>query len=285
MKLHRLEAPDNGSAGGGGAPAPSPPAPPPPAPASWYGDLPADAPQDFRDWVGNKNFKDAPAALLSAFNFEKLMGADKAGRTVLWPKDEADKDGWAAINAKLGVPGKPEEYGLAAAQGEDANFVTEAAKWMHARGIPKAAAAGLIDDMRKYGKQLMDQAMTTSQAESQAALDALHTKWGTAKDQNTAQAKRFAGELGLSAEDMSAIEGAIGTAKFMEMMHAGGTKLGEIGGQGNGAGSGGFGITQAAAREQLDAARAKRAKGEMSERDWHEIDGKLGPIAYPSAAA
>lgn len=283
MNKHRFEAPAGDPAGGGGGNPPAPPAPPAPPSAPWHGDFAADAPADFREWVGNKAFKDPQAALLSQFNLEKLVGAEKAQRTVIWPKDENDKEAHAALRAKLGVPEKAEDYGLAPGEGENAAFVAEASKWMHELGIPKAAATGLMEKLRTFGKQTMDEAHTAAETASKAELAALDKEWGQAAAENKALAKRFAGELGLSAEDMSAIEGALGTAKFMKMFHAGGVKLGEHGKTTGDPSNQRFGITQAQAKEKLEAKRADRAAGKISEADWLEASAQLAPIAYPSA--
>ncbi len=248
--------------------------------APWFGEFKADAAPDFKEWVTNKNFADPQTALYSAFNQEKLIGADKAGRTLILPKDDKDTAGITAMRAKLGVPEKPEGYELKPASGdEDAELVANASKWFHARGIPKAAAAGLMEDLRKYGAEIRTKAENDAKAAGDAELKALDAEWGTAAAANKELAKRFVRELGIQEADMNAIESVLGTAKFMKMFHAGGTKLGEHKAANSDGGGNNFGYTKEQAREKLEEARTKRSKGEISDADWFETMNKLSPIA------
>jgi hypothetical protein len=276
MTLHRHDtrkfAPDPGPGGGGGGGTPAP----------WFSPA-ADAPQDFKDWVGTKNFPDAGAALLSGFNAEKLLGPDK-DRLVTWPKDDKDADAWKGIHAKLGVPEKAEDYGLAAVEGEDATFASSFAALAHANKLPKAAAASMLNSIREMAKKAGETAEAAAQTKSQAEMTQLETEWGTAATANKELARRFAGELGATAEQMGAIEAAIGTAAFMKLFHKGGTKLGEQRAV-PGDGKGGFGITQADARAQLNQARADRVAGKINETDFHALMSRLGPIAEPGTSA
>lgn len=270
-RLETAEGDGGGGGGGGGAPGPAPTTP-------WHGEFAADAPQDFKDWVANKGFKDPQSALYSAFNQEKLIGAEKAGRTVLWPKDENDKDGWKSIYSKLGVPGKPEEYGLAAGKDDDANLVSAFATALHANNIPKAAAAGLFSSMQQTLKDMAEAQSLEAQQKSKTEMEALDKEWGTAAAGNKELARRFARELGITAEQMNAVENALGTATFMKMFHAGGAKLGELKGE-PGGGGGQFGYTRDQARAKLDAARIERSEGKISAEQWQKLFDELAPIA------
>lgn len=277
MNLHaRKQMPEGDGGGGGGDGAAKP----------WHGEFKADAPADFKEWVANKAFADPQAALYSQFNQEKLLGADRAGRTVVLPKDDKDVEGTKALREKLGVPAKPEDYGLTVQEGDKPEVVAKVAGFMHKHGIPKSAAQGLLADIRAENIAIRKAQETEAATKAQGELTALHTEWGTAKDANTALAKRFAGELGLNEADMTTMESALGTAKFMRMMHAGGTKLGEHGTvPRDDKGGGGFGYTQAQAKEQLEAGRVKRSEGKMGEQEWLDLSNSLSPIAYPQKAA
>jgi hypothetical protein len=271
MNLHtrkQMAEGDGGGGGGGGNP-----------PAFTYSD-------SHKEYVTTKGWKAVDDVITSNKNLETLLGADKAGRAVVWPKDESDKDGWKAIHGKLGVPEKPEGYGFAAADANDKNavaFLSKASGWFHELGVPKAAATGLFERLTAYDKELKSAAQAEAKTKGDAELAALDTEWGTASAANKEAAKRFVRELGITEEQMSAIEGALGTATFMKMFHAGGKKLGEHGSGGKGEGGGG--ITREDAKTRLEEARAKRSKGEMSEADWFEMNGRLGPIAYPDEKA
>lgn len=261
----RKQMPEGEGGGGGGAP------------AFAYGDA-------HKDYVTTKGWTSTDAVIESNKNLEALLGADKAGRGVIWPKDDQDADGWKGIHAKLGVPDVAEGYGLTAADGEDAAFAKEFSGWALANKVPKGAAVGMLNSLREFAKKLGESAAAERETQSKADMDALNVEWGAAATANKELSRRFAGELGLDANDMGAIESALGTAKFMRMMHKGGSKLGE---QKNvpGEGGGGFGVTQADARARLDQARADRNADKISQADYLAIQDKYGPIANPAKAA
>jgi hypothetical protein len=253
-------------AGGGGTP-----------PAPWFADT-------NKDFVATKGWKTGDDAISAVQNLEKLVGADKAGRAVIWPKDENDKDGWKAIQTKLGVPEDAKGYELKPGESDgDAKLIERASGWFHARGIPKGAAQGLLEDIRKYGAEITAEAETASKHQGEQELAALKTEWGTAYDGKVEGARRFAQTLGINAEQMSKIESVLGTASFMKMFDAGGKKLGEAGGAGRTENTGG-GMTQMQARERLEEARQKRSDGKMTQEDWFALSAQLNPIAYPQAA-
>ncbi len=70
-------------------------------PASWY--------EGFKDtslkgWLANKHYE-SPEVLVSAhWSLEKLMGHDRAGRTVVVPGETATPEERATFLAKLGRP-------------------------------------------------------------------------------------------------------------------------------------------------------------------------------------
>jgi hypothetical protein len=101
-------------------PAGQPPASEPPAQSAsndaWYATLVQN--DDIKNWAANKNFKDAGAALESSYNLEKLIGFEKAGRTLVLPKDDAPVEEQRAFWQKLGAPEKAEDYKLPIPEGE-----------------------------------------------------------------------------------------------------------------------------------------------------------------------
>ena len=99
--------------------------------AAWYGDA-------HKDIVGAKQWQDPDSVIESYVNLEKLFGADKAGRTIVIPKDENDQEGLKAFRAKIGVPEAPEAYELG-----DTNFAKAASSWFLETGVPKSAAQAL----------------------------------------------------------------------------------------------------------------------------------------------
>ena len=54
-----------------------------------------------KTFVESKGFKDPESLVTSYANMEKLLGADRAGRTVVLPKDANDAEGLKAFRAKM----------------------------------------------------------------------------------------------------------------------------------------------------------------------------------------
>ena len=74
-------------------------------PTAWHGD-------SHKDFVAGKGWKTGDDAITGYQNLEKLIGAEKAGRSVVLPKDENDVEGNKAFRAKLGVPEKVDGYAI-----------------------------------------------------------------------------------------------------------------------------------------------------------------------------
>lgn len=259
-------------------PPPNPnPAPPPPA-AEWF------SPEQ-KDYVGNKGWK-APAEAIGAYqNLETLLGAEKAGRTVVLPKDDKDADGIKAFRAKLGVPEKAEDYQLPVPQGADGNFAKTAAGWMHELGVPLKQAQALTEKWNGFFAKVLADKAASDEATSKAAVADLQKEWGAKFEENGEMGRRFAKELGVSADELNAIESALGTARMLKLFHGGGVKLGEPGAITD-AQKGGFTAAgQKAAQEQIAAIRQQRIAGTLSQKDFDEQMSKLGPVAYPGERA
>jgi hypothetical protein len=262
-----------GGGGGGGGPAGGG--------APWYGQLPADAPKEFTEWLGAKGFKDPHSALTSAWNTEKLVGAP-ADQIIRLPKAD-DKAGWDGVWGRLGRPEKPEGYELPLPQGDDGAFAKTAAGWFHANGVPKAAAQAIAKQWNDHISKLVEDGRKADEQKANQALEALKGEWGNEFDKRSEFGRRglkaYGEKAGLDANDLTALEQSIGTAKMLKLFHQMGETTGEHG-FGSGPGGGGPGnVSPAQARTQLDEARAQRIEGKLSEKQWLEISERLGPIA------
>lgn len=211
-----------GADGGAGAGAGSTP------PAGWY------TGEKHKGLVELKGWHDQDAVLDSYAGLEKLMGADKAGRGVIWPKDESDAEGWKTINAKLGVPESADKYSLPLPEGDDGAFAKAISPKLLELGISTRQAEGLAKFWNEYNAT-QGQTIDGQSAEMVKTQKAeLATEWGAAHDQNLAIAKRGAAALGYSADVIDALEQSVGYAAVMKAMLTAGQKLGEdkfVGGQ------------------------------------------------------
>lgn len=203
---------------GGAAPAnPAPAAPTAPAAhgISW---LAPDADPEIVGHVQNKAWKDPADAIKGHRELEKLLGADRAGRTVVLPKDDATDIERSAFFEKLGRPKSADDYGLQALPGADQEFAKAAAATFHANGFTKAQADGLM----KWYNEAGQAAQAAQQAQEQAALEAEHkaleADWGTGPDAvaRKEMARRAFGKLGLDEASVDALEKVVGFSKVMK---------------------------------------------------------------------
>ncbi len=263
---------------------------PPPA---WYGDT-------HKDYVGAKGWKTADDVITSNQNLEKLLGADKAGRTVVLPKDDADADGIKAFRAKLGVPEKVDGYALPAKFKDalkDDKLVPHVAAAALKHGIPAKAFEGFLGDVLEQAGVLGKAADDEADNNATAALDALKAKHGDQYDAKVELGRRLIGQAftdadgkplageALTAKVDALMRGQFTAADAIGMFIALGEKVGEPG-VGGGQNLGGRGsMTQEAAKAALDELRTKRLENKISEADYLAENERLGKLAYPGMRA
>lgn len=255
-------APNGGGApGGGGAPA-----------ASWFGDA-------HKDYVTGKGFKSADDALVSLQNAEKLIGAERAGRTLIRPKDEKDVEGIKAWRAGIGVPDKVDDYGLPVPDGQDASFAKAASGWFHEIGVPKDMAQKIATKWNDHIAQVLKDTDTQLQAESTKQLDVLKGEWGNDFDKKAEEARRFMKAAGWDDAKVKRYESTFGTADMLKTFQSLGTKLGEAGFI-KGDASGGGGMTKQQALDKIAQLNADRVSGKIKQEDFLKQMDQLGPIAH-----
>ncbi|MCB9943402.1 MAG: hypothetical protein H6851_07255 [Geminicoccaceae bacterium] len=104
-----------------------------------------------REWLGKAGHKDIAAVVRGYRSLETFLGADKAGRGLVRPADEADAEAWDEFYKALGRPDDPAGYGLAEREGADPEFSAAAAKAMHEAGLTPAQANALTDWFNGHG--------------------------------------------------------------------------------------------------------------------------------------
>jgi hypothetical protein len=300
---------EGGEGGGGGAAAPASapaaqataaaPAPAPAAPAA------APAPAVQHPWLQTpdtnliglaqtKGWQTAADAVKSYHELEKMVGADRAGRTVTIPTDENDKAGWEQVFNRLGRPATAEAYQLPVPQGADPSFARAAQTKFHELGLSE-----------KTGKALAEwwNAQATSQAEAQAIAaqnalavehQALEKDWGTGADATARRelARRAAVQLGLDEQSMDALEKVTGYSKVLKALAKVGDMMREHGAEGmSSTNVGSFGMTPEGAKARksqlmADKEWAKKAMDPKST-EWAELkklDGIISAAADRQAA-
>jgi hypothetical protein len=293
LKLNRrLQTPegDKGGGGGGGADAAAQAAAAAAAAAAAGGGNGGAAPPWFgteanKALVESKGFKTVDDVFTWGQNAEKLIGADRAGRTVVLPKDDKDLEGIKTFREKIGVPAKAEDYGLPVPDGQDAAFSKTASTWMHEAGIPKAAAVALTTKWNEHIQKVIADSDAAIKADSDKQLTTLKGEWGGEFDANSEHARRFATSIGWDKAKIDRYEQAFGTATMLKDFFAMGKKIGEAGfTQGDGHG-GGHGMTPAQAQTRIDEIRSQRLADKITQKDFLAEMDKLGPIAAKAQAA
>jgi hypothetical protein len=229
----------------------------------------------------------AAAAAKAQREAEKLIGAapDKIIRLPNDPKDEA---GMRAVYERLGAPKEAKDYDFSAIKKSDGTPADQAMLDLvraqaHTLGISKDAAARLAETMVKdqetratAAKAEYDGKLVTERAE-------LDKNWGTNKEANMFIAKRAATALGVTADDVAALEKVVGYKRVMDMFLAVGQKIGEDKFIANPApgGSGVMTVEQAVARkgELMDDKAWQKRYFDGGSAEKNEMAGLMALIA------
>lgn len=241
----------------------------PPA-AGWFDSI---KDGEVKSWLANKNYPDAESAMKAHWGLERLMGADKAGRTVMLPKDDNDTDGWMSVMKKLGVPDSPDGYKLPVPkEGGDEAFAKAASEAFLKNGVPARTAVAMTNWLNDWIAEQMKANEQAESAASQQAMQGLEKEWGAefAGKKELAQRgyREFAKQFGL--DDKATLERAesvFGSANLTKFFAG----LGALNGESKFAGSdlgGSFSMTKVDAQKEIDQLTADRTAGKITEYDW-----------------
>lgn len=184
--------------------------------------------QDLRVWAEGKHFPSPEQAVKTAYNLEKLMGADKAGRTVTMLGEDSTPEQRNEFFNKLGRPGKAEEYSFTLEEGNGDTARLEAMRGKaHELGITDAQFSGLAQaDLEYLGG--LSQGMSDDNAAKAADAEAqLKKDWGAAYDQKVAGIDVAAVKLGMSTEQLDGLRNAMGPVEAMKFVDGLNTKMGD----------------------------------------------------------
>jgi hypothetical protein len=220
------------------------------APAPWYGGLP----DEVRGFVENKGWKGPEDVVSGYMNLEKFLGADKAGRGLVLPKDD-NPDEWGQIYDKLGRPKSPDDYKVSAPPGDTGEFAKMAAGKFHELGLTAKQAEALSGWYNQQSESMLQSQQEAVMNNSEAELRALQQEWGPKFDENIAAGQRAAREFGIDADILDKVEGAVGTKAMIDFFSQVGKLIGEdkfVGGDGGNR----FGVSPEAARSRISQLKA-----------------------------
>jgi hypothetical protein len=163
-----------------------------------------------KEWAATKGWKSPESAVQSAWHLEKLMGADKAGRGVIWPKDENDVDGWKAVYTKLGRPETPEGYDVKLPEGSDDTYLKSILPALHEAGVPKSKMQKILETHEAFAAKYQEQQENEWAEASNKQFESLQKEWGNDFERNSEMARRATRMAGISKEQAEAIEKVLG---------------------------------------------------------------------------
>lgn len=196
----------------------APPAGTPPPGAPPNGDPPPDTPPtedkskgtwfegfknpELKSWMVSQNngIPDAEGAALKAWNLERLLGADKAGRGIIIPKPEATEAEWADFYRRVGVPDKPEGYTLpkdmdskaAEALTKDP-MLAKFQAYAHSINMPPQFFGKIMSWFAKESATMLDTRDAEYERQAEADVVALKQEWpGDQYAQNVEHGRRAA---------------------------------------------------------------------------------------------
>ena len=192
------------------APAATPPANPPAGtPPAWVGDN-----ADLQQFAAKKGWADPASAIESYKQLETLLGKEK----LPLPANDDDKEGWDRVYKALGRPEKPEDYGIKGAEGDDPKVTESLSKAMHELGFTTKQASGIQKAFDGVVGDILAAKTVQDEQKLTQEVGAVKSEWGAQYTENVAIAKRGADTFGLSLDEVTAIEGALGHKRLMGVL-------------------------------------------------------------------
>ena len=184
---------------------------------------------DTRSWAESKGLQNGTIdnVLGSYPNLEKLMGADKAGRTVTMLGDDATPEQRNEFYGKLGRPDSADGYTFKLNEGADTARLDSMRDKAHNLGITDAQFSGLAEADMEYLNTLNqtndnEAAISRADAELQLKKD-----WGAAYELKVAGIDVAAQKLGFSNEHLLGLHKALGPVEAMKFVDGLNSKMGD----------------------------------------------------------
>ena len=214
-------------------------------------------PEEVRGTIQTKGWQSPADVIQSYTNLEKLLGADKAGRGVVLPKEDADASEWNQVYDKLGRPKSPADYKLPVPEGETGQFAEVAAGKFHELGLTAKQAQGLAEWYNAQAQEMQSSQFNQLAQNSEQEMSSLQQEWGKEYDANIEAARRATRQFGLEAPTLEKIENAIGTKEMLQLFAKIGKGVGEDSFV-DGSRSTGFGMSPEAARVRIGQLKGDR---------------------------
>ena len=184
-----------------------------------------------KDWARAKGLQNGSFenVLGSYHNLERMVGADKAGRTVTMLGDEASAEDTAAFYNKLGRPEKAAGYSveLPVSAGGDSSRMDLMRNKAHELGITDKQFKGLVEADDAYISALTTDTAANEASNTALAVATLQKEWGAAYDQKGAGIDAAAGKLGMTSAQLNGLRVSMGSVDAMKFVDGLNTKIGD----------------------------------------------------------
>lgn len=97
-----------------------------------------------------------------------------------------DKEGWAAVYAKMGRPETAEGYELPVPEGDTGEFAKAASQWLYDAGLSKQQAQALIASYNAHGAAQMEAHQAAIAQQVEKDMTSMKQSWGADFDANSA---------------------------------------------------------------------------------------------------
>jgi len=200
-----------------------------------------------RGFVQNKAWKNETEMLRSYRELEKFRGAPPE-RLLKLPEKEDDPE-WNGVWNRLGKPEKADDYKIEVG---DPEYAAHLKNVMFENNMTKAQAEKFIARDNEYRAARAEKEEKAWAAQSEADVLALKDQWGAGFDAQTEMGRRFAKTVGITKEQLGALEGALGTKGLLEFMAKAGSMLAEADVPAGASSSGSMGMTPTMAKAKIE---------------------------------
>ncbi len=185
--------------------------------------------ESLRTYAEGKGFHRAgfEGVVKSYSHLEKIMSADKAGRTVVLLGDDPTPEEVDGFYSRLGRPQDPKGYEIKAPEGDDGKFAEWAAGTFHAAGLSQKQAVQVVEAWEQYAGGVREEQATQAHVSAVDAEAALKKEWGAAYDANVKAVNQAAAGLGMTDEQLSGLRSAMGPVEAMKFVHSFHAKIGD----------------------------------------------------------
>lgn len=200
-------------------PAPQPAAPAAPAapsvPTPWHSTFD----DETRGWIENrglhaKKSEEALGELVkTARSAEKKFGVPQE-RLLTLPANFDEEGALNPVYDRLGRPAKPEDYGLAAPDSDDAlgsQFAANLSKVFHGAGLNPTQAKAIFKAIDESASKIYEDGQAATAEAKAASLAGLQKEWGETYNMNVLIAQEAVKAVGASKEEIEALTSALGS--------------------------------------------------------------------------